>query len=93
MTTKTAPDLDTRIALRHGAHSLQCMREAPERAAKDIAHCEALFVEADDLGRKAKVLNKAIIRVCTGVINNARIDLATDAQAELSAIAARTEAP
>lgn len=93
MTTRQAPDLDTRIAMRHGAYALQCMREALERAAKEIAHCEAQFLEADDLGRKAKVLNKAIIRMCTGVINNARIDLAADARAELSAISARTEAP
>ena len=93
MTTKTAPDLETRIALRHGANALQCMREALERAAKDIACCEAQFVETDDLSRKAKVLNRAIIRICTGVINNARIDLAADAQAELSAVAYRAETP
>ena len=93
MMTKAAPDLETRIALLHGAKALQCMRESLERAAKDIAHCEAQFLEADNLSRKAKVLNKAIIRMCTGVINNARIDLAADAQAELSAIVARAEAP
>jgi dihydroxyacid dehydratase/phosphogluconate dehydratase len=86
------PDLETRIALRHGAHALQYMRESLERAAKDIANCEAQFLASDNLSRKAKILNAAIIRMCTGVINNARIDLAADAQAELHAIAEREDA-
>ena len=93
MTTKTAPDLETRIALRHGANALQCMREALERAAKEIARYEGQFAEADDLDKKAKALNRAINHLCTSVMNNARIDLAADAQAELCAIAARVEAP
>jgi hypothetical protein len=83
------PDLDTRIALRLAADALRCMRESLERATKDIENYEAQFLKADSLGRKAKILNAAIIRICTGVINNARIDLAADAQAELHAIAER----
>lgn len=93
MTTDAASDLDTRIALHHGANALRDMREELERAVKDLARFEAQFLEANDLGRKAKVLNKAIIRMCTGVINNARIDLAADAQAELSVAASRAETP
>jgi hypothetical protein len=83
-------DLETRIALRLAADALRCMRESLERAAKDIENCEAQFQKVDSLSRKAKILNAAIIRMCTGVINNARIDLAADAQAELHAIAERS---
>jgi hypothetical protein len=83
------PDLETRIALRLAADALRCMRESLERAANEIEHFEAQFQKVDSLSRKAKILNAAIIRMCTGVINNARIDLAADAQAELRAIAER----
>lgn len=92
MATKTAPDLETRIALHHGVNALQCMREALERASQEIARYEGQFAEADDLDKKARVLNRAINFLCTGVMNNARIDLAADAQAELGAIAVRMDA-
>lgn len=91
MTTNTASDLETRIALHHGVNALQCMREALEHAAKEIARYEGQFEEADGLDKKARVLNRAINHLCTSVMNNARIDLAADAQAELNAIATRVD--
>ena len=86
-------DLETHLALRNGAEALQCMREAIERAAQEIARYEAHFQNADGLDQKAKVLNWAINHVCTSIMGNARIDLAAGAQAELHALAKRAEAP
>ncbi len=93
MTTKTAPDLETRIALRHGENALQCIRESLERAAQEIARYVGQYQEADDLDKKARVLNRAINHVCTSIMGNARIDLAAGAQAELHALAKRADAP
>jgi hypothetical protein len=86
-------DLETHLALRNGADALQCMREAIERAAQEIARYEAQFQESAGLDQKAKVLNWAINHVCTSIMGNARIDLAAGAQAELHALAKRAEAP
>ena len=86
-------DLETRFALRNGADALQCMREAIERAAQEIARYEEQFQNADGLDQKAKVLNWAINHVCTSIMGNARIDLAAGAQAGLHALAKRAEAP
>jgi hypothetical protein len=86
-------DLETHLALRNGADALQCMREAIERAAQEIARYEAHFRNADGLDQKAKVLNWAINHVCTSIMGNARIDLAAGAQAELHALAKRADAP
>ena len=93
MTTKTDTDLETSIALRHGAQALRCMREALEYAAQEIARYEQQFEKADDLDMKAKTLNWAINYICTSVMNNARIELAAAAQAELHAIAKRADSP
>lgn len=87
------PDLETRIALRHGASALAHMREALEAAALAISRYEEQYREAADLGQNAKVLNWAINHICTSIMPNARIDLAAGAQAELHAIALRTDAP
>ncbi|MFZ5635455.1 MAG: hypothetical protein ACOY82_02600 [Pseudomonadota bacterium] len=93
MNTDTVrPDLETRIALRHGASALAHMREALEAAALAISRYEEQYREAADLGQNAKVLNWAINHVCTSVLGNARVDLAADAQAELNAIATRADA-
>ncbi|TXI47130.1 MAG: hypothetical protein E6Q50_14450 [Lysobacter sp.] len=92
MNTDTSrPDLETRNALRHGASALAHMREALEAAALAISRYEEQYREAADLGQNTKVLNWAINHVCTSVLGNVRIDLAADAQAELNAIAKRTE--
>ena len=85
-------DLETHLALRNGADALQCMREAIERAAQEIARYEVQFQEATDLGQKAKVLNWAINHLCTSIMPNARIDLAAGAQAELHALGLRADA-
>jgi hypothetical protein len=86
------PDLETRFALRNGADALQCMREAIERAAQEIARYEEQFQNAESLDQQAKVLNWAINHVCTSIMGNARIDLAASAQAELHTLAKRADA-
>jgi hypothetical protein len=88
-TDSASPDLETRIALRHGADALTHMREAIERAAQELVRYEGQYHETDRLADKAKVLNWAIQHLCTSIMGNARIDLAADAQAQLHALATR----
>ena len=84
---------ETHIALRHGACALREMRSALEHAARKLMEYEERYDEMDGLLDKAQVLNWALAHVCTGVMANARIDLAASAQAELHALGKRVDAP
>lgn len=83
---------ETHVALRNGASALREMRLALEYAAQKLAEYEARFEGMEGLLDKAQVLNFALAHVCTGVMPNARIDLAANAQAELYALAKRVYA-
>ncbi len=81
--------LDTRIAIERGADSLTLIGTALQRGADEIARYEAQYVKVSSPAEKARILNRAILHVCSNVIPNARIEYAADAQADLQAVAAQ----
>lgn len=80
---------ETHVALRNRASALREMRLALEYAAQKLVEYEARYEGMEGLLDKAQVLNCAVAHVCTGVMPNARIDLAASAQAELYALGKR----
>ena len=81
--------LDTRIAIERGADALSIMRKAIDRAELELERYEAQYAKVSSPAEKARILNRAILHVCSSVIPNARIEFAADAQAELHAVAAK----
>ncbi len=81
--------LDTRIAIERGADAISIMRKAMDRAELELERYEAQYAKVSNPAEKARILNRAILHVCSSILPNARIDLAADAQAELQAIAAK----
>ena len=90
MTTDIDPrQFENRVASRNGASALREMRLALEYAAQKLLEYEARYEGMEGLLDKAQVLNCAVAYLCTGVMPNARIDLAASAQAELYALGKR----
>lgn len=90
MTTEIDPNqFEIHVASRNGASALREMRLALEYAAEKLMEYEARYEGMEGLLDKAQVLNCALAHVCTGLMPNARIDLAANAQAELYALGKR----
>ena len=83
---------NTRRAITQGEEALINIRQALEHAMREIERCQARYQTAT-LQEKPRIVNHALSTVCTWATVNARIGLAADAQAELHAIASKTEAP
>ena len=76
------------LAVRAGDEAIATVRDALERALREVNRYADRYAEEANLGKKADQLNWLLNDATTGILNNLRLDLVASAQAKLAVSAA-----
>ena len=76
------------FAVRAGEEAIATVRDALERALREVNRYADRYAEEANLGKKSDILNWLINEATTGIFNNMRLDLVASAQAKLAVSAA-----
>ena len=76
------------LAVSAGEEAIATVRDALERALREVNRYADRYTEETNLGKKADQLNWLLNDATTGILNNLRLDLVASAQAKLAVSAA-----